>query len=275
MAPTVRFFGLTAQSYALTLLLAVWVGLWLSAREARRLGVDENLVYNLGFYSLLAALLGARLAYVLGHWTAYQDAPLSALSLTPTALAWPEGALIGGVVAIVYWSRRRLPVGTTMDAIAPGLALALALERLGAFLDGRGFGEPTTLPWGVYLWDEVRHPVQLYEAAVLLIVLGVLWRRRERRPFDKLRAGSFDGYSFALFAILYAGSRLFLEAFRAETSLMANGIRTVQVVALGGMLSTVGYLYRRRFPATEGTPGGEPSSLGEASPGDNVHNAVH
>ena len=248
MVPTLRLFGLTVQSYGLTLLLAVWVGLWLSARAARQLGIDENQVYNLGFYSLLAALLGARLAYVLGHWTAYQDALLSALSLTPTALAWPEGALIGGVVAIVYWNRRQLPVGTTLDAIAPGLALTLALERLGAFLDGRGFDEPTTLPWGIYMWDEVRHPTQLYEAVALLIVLGILWQRRDRRVFD--------GHSFALLVTLYAGSRLFLEAFRAETPLIAGGVRAVQVVALGVVLGVVGYFYRHRFPVAENSRGG-------------------
>ena len=248
MVPTVRLFGFTVQVYAMLLILAVWVGLWLSVREARRLGMDGDHVYSLGFYTLLATLLGARLVYVLGHWTAYRDAMLSALSPTPTALAWPEGALIGGVVAIAYWRRRRLPVGTTLDAIAPGLTLALALERLGALLDGSGFGEPTTFPWGVYLWDEIRHPVQLYEAVALLIVLGVLWWRRERR--------SFDGHSFALFVALYTGSRLLLEAFRAETPLMANDVRAVQVLALGAMLIAVGYLYRRRFPSTEGVPGG-------------------
>ncbi|NIV31674.1 MAG: prolipoprotein diacylglyceryl transferase, partial [Anaerolineae bacterium] len=84
-------------------------------------------------------------------------------------------------VAVVYWSRRRLPVGTTLDAIAPGVTLALALERLGAFLDGSSFGGPTTLPWGVYLWDDIRHPVQLYEALALFVILAVLWQRRERR----------------------------------------------------------------------------------------------
>jgi phosphatidylglycerol:prolipoprotein diacylglycerol transferase len=183
------------------------------------------------------------------------------LSPTPTALAWPEGALTGGVVAIVYWSRRRLPLGTTLDAIAPGLTFALALERLGAFLDGSGFGEPTTLPWGVYLWDEFRHPVQLYETAALLVVLGILWWWRARR--------SFDGYSFTLFVVLYAGHRLFLEAFRAETPLMANGVRAVQVVALGIMLIAVAYLYRRRFLSTEFL------TQGEALPGGDAPDAIH
>jgi len=242
MAPYLRLFGLTAQTYALILVLAVGVGLWLSAREAQRLGMDGNHVHNMGLYGLLTTLVGARLVYVLSHWSAYQDALFSALSPTPMALAWPEGALIGGLAVIVYWTRHRLPVGVTLDAIAPGVALALALERLGGFLDGSGFGEPTTLPWRVYLWDAVRHPVQLYEMSALLIILGVLWWRRERRPFD--------GYSFGVFLALLAGSRLFLEAFRADAPLMVNGVRTVQVAMLAVMLGAVGYLYYRRFPAT-------------------------
>jgi phosphatidylglycerol:prolipoprotein diacylglycerol transferase len=206
--------------------------------------MDGDHVYNLGFYSLVATVLGARLSYVLGHWTAYADELLSALSLTTTALAWPEGVLIGGVVAIVYLNRRQLPVGATLDAIAPGLTLALGLERLGAFLDGRGFGEPTTLPWAVHLWDESRHPVCLYEAMALFLVLGILWWRRKR--------GIFDGRSSVLFVALVAGAWLFLEAFRADAPLMANGIRTGQVVALVVVLGAVGVLYRSRFPGTAG-----------------------
>jgi phosphatidylglycerol:prolipoprotein diacylglycerol transferase len=242
MAPTLSLFGFTLQTYPLILLLAVEIGLWLSVREARRLGTDGDRVYNLGFCALLATVLGARLAYVLGHWSAYRGALLSAFSLTPTALAWPEGALIGGIVALVYWRYSRLPGSTMLDAIAPGLTLALALERLGAFLGGHGFGEPTTLPWGIHLLGRVRHPVQLYELAALLAILGVLaWPRGRRPP---------SGWSFALFVALYSGSRLFLEAFCARTPLTANGVRVVQVVALSVMLGAVWCLYRCRFTAT-------------------------
>jgi phosphatidylglycerol:prolipoprotein diacylglycerol transferase len=244
MSPYLSIFGFSLQAYPLLLLLAVWAGLWLGARQARRLGLDGDHIYNMGFYALLAALLGARLAYVLGHWSAYRGALLSALSPTTTAFSWPEGVVIGGLVTIIYWLRYRLPVGITLDAIAPGLTLALSLERLGAFLDGRNFGEPTTLPWGVTMWGEVRHPLQLYEMAALLVILGILWWRQGRRPFD--------GHSFALFVALYAGSRLFLEAFRADAPLMSGGLRAVQVGALGVMLGAVWYLYRRRFPAAQG-----------------------
>jgi prolipoprotein diacylglyceryltransferase len=241
MAPYLSIFGFSVQAYLLFLMLAVWVGLWLAARQARRLGLDGDHIYNMGFYALLAMLLGARLAYVLGNWSAYRDAPLGALSPTPTALAWPEGFVIGGSVAVIYWLRYRLPAGETLDAIVPGLTLAMTLERLGAFLDGRNFGEPTTLPWGITMWGEVRHPVQIYEMLALLIILGIVWWQQERKPFN--------GYVFTLFAAMVAGSRLFLEAFRADATLMSGGLRVMQPVGLGVMLGAVWYLYRRRFPA--------------------------
>ena len=125
MLPVLSFSGVSVRTYPLALLLAAGVGLWLSAREAQRLGLDGDRVYNLGFYALLATVLGARLAYVLNHWAAYRDTPFSALSLSPAALAWPGGVLIGGIVAVVYWRYCKFPAGPVLDAIAPGATLAL------------------------------------------------------------------------------------------------------------------------------------------------------
>lgn len=253
MSPYLSIFGLSLQAYPLFVLIAVTAGLWLAARQARRLGLDADHVYNLGFYALLATVVGARLAYVVGNWPAYRDAPLSALSLTTTAFAWPEGVIIGLSVALIYGLRARLPLGLTLDAVAPGLALAMAIERLGAFLGGINFGEPTTLPWGVFMWGEVRHPAQIYEMLALLAILAVLLWVQDRSSTGKLKRKPFDGFTFVLFVALYAGSRLFLEAFRADAPLMSGGLRAVQVVALAVTLAAVWFLYWRRFPAASDT----------------------
>ena len=252
MAPYLSIFGFSLQAYPLFILIAVAAGLWLAARQARRLGLDVDHLYNLGFYSLLATLIGARLAFVIGNWSAYRDAPLSAISPTTTAFAWPEGVVIGLLVALIYGLRYRLPLGLTLDAFAPGLALAMAIERLGAFLAGINFGEPTTLPWGVLMWGEVRHPAQIYEMLALLVILAILLWQQDHRPFD--------GYTFVLFVALYAGSRLLLEAFRADATLISGGLRAVQLVALGIMLAAVWYLYRR-LTATEDISGAKSKEI--------------
>ena len=101
MAPYLSIFGFSLQSYPLFILIGVAAGLWLAARQARRLGLDADHVYNLGFYGLLATLVGARLAFVAGNWSAYRHAPLSALSLTTTGFAWPEGVVVGLLVALI------------------------------------------------------------------------------------------------------------------------------------------------------------------------------
>jgi prolipoprotein diacylglyceryltransferase len=80
--------------------------------------------------------------------------------------------------------------------------------------------------------------------AVLLLILGFLWRRGQR-----LSAGD----AFIQFVAVYAGLRLFLEAFRADAPLMNNGVRATQVIALGVMLGGLGYLYRRRLPPEAST----------------------
>ncbi len=243
MAPVLQVFGIAIQTYPLAILIAAAGGLWLAARTAQDLATDGSRVYDLGFYALLATALGARLTYVVIHLSAYAEAPLSALSLTPTALSWPGGAAIGLLVALMYGRRHRMLPEVTLDALAPGAALALAIERVGAFLGGIGLGAPTTSPWGIDLWGQVRHPLQVYEALTLLVILAALWRRRTDRPLD--------GHLFALFVFLYAASRLFLEAYREQTPLILGGVRAVQVAALAIMLGCLGYLYYRQFHGQE------------------------
>lgn len=243
MAPTLQIFGLAVQSYPLAVLLAAGGGLWLAVRAARVLGTDGERLYDLGFYVLLGTALGARLTYVLTHLGAYVDAPLSALSLTPTALWWPGGLLVGLLVAVVYWRKHPLPLPLMLDATAVGLSLALAIERMGAFLGGQGLGQATAMPWGVYVWEQARHPVQVYEALALLASLVVLWRRLPRR--------SYDGQVALLFVLLYGGSRLFLEAYRAHPLLIPGGFRAVQVIALLASLGSLTALYARQFSTQE------------------------
>jgi phosphatidylglycerol:prolipoprotein diacylglycerol transferase len=257
MAPTLQIFGLAVQSYPLAVLLAAGGGLWLVVRAARVLEIDDDRLYDLGFYALLGTGLGARLTYVLTHLRAYADAPLSVLSLTPTALWWPGGLVVGVLVVAIYWRKHPLPLALTLDAAAVGLSLALAIERLGAFLGGQGLGQATTMPWGVTLWEQVRHPVQVYEALALLAVLGVLWRQLPRRRYD--------GQIALLFVLLYGGSRLFVEAYRAQPQLILDGIRAVQVIAFFATLGSLAALYARRF---SGKDVQEPSSPppGEIAP---------
>jgi prolipoprotein diacylglyceryltransferase len=72
------------------------------------------------------------------------------------------------------------------------------------------------------LWNEVRHPTQIYEVIASLLVLGLLWRIK-RIPRS--------GILFLTFAALTAFSQLVILAFRGDSTLIFNGLRQEQVIA--------------------------------------------
>jgi phosphatidylglycerol:prolipoprotein diacylglycerol transferase len=133
MVPVLQVGPLALPVPGLTLLIGVWIGLWLAEREAVRLRLDPGAVYNLAFIGLFAGLIGARLAYVARYWSAYVSDPLSVFSLNPATLAPTEGALLGIVAAALYGARRKPPLRLTLDALAPAVAVmgvAIAMAHL-------------------------------------------------------------------------------------------------------------------------------------------------
>jgi phosphatidylglycerol:prolipoprotein diacylglycerol transferase len=219
------------QTFGMALLLAYMAGLWLAARQARRHGIDSDHVYNVGLYALLAGIVTARLGHAIAYFEVYRVDPLQLLSLSPGAFL-PLPGLIGALgMAAIYLYRHHLPAVRMLDILAPGLVLALAIAALGAFLAGRDLGTLSDLPWAVELFGVRRHPVALYQALALMLLLGLLlWV--DRRAM--LRTGQL-----ALMALFgYATLRLFLEPLRAEGLLIGDGWRLTQIVALAALLAS-------------------------------------
>ena len=215
-------------SYPFLALIGLWAGMWLAAREAERLGIEGDHIYNLGLYSLLAGLIGGRASYVATHWDAYAGDLTQALALTANAIDIPYAILFALAVVVAYAARQRLSFPRLADAITPGAALALIIGGIGAFLGSQTLGTATSAPWGLPLYGQIRHPVHLYQALATLIILGIIWRAR-RNP-------RWPGFTFLLFAELYAGSRLLLDPFFDTTLRFDFGLRLVQVVALAVMV---------------------------------------
>ena len=224
MYPVLQVGSLAIAVPGLALLIGVWVALELAEREAARLTLNPDAVYRLAFSALVAGLIGARLAYVARYLSVYASDPLGIFSLNAATLAPAEGALIGVTAAFIYGARRQLPLRATLDALAPALAALAVAVAVAHAASGDAFGAPAQLPWSVYLWGEYRHPAQVYELIAALGVLGLGWRVRAR--------GLFPGFNFLLVAALSAAARIFLEAFRGDSLLIAGGWRAAQVVGL-------------------------------------------
>lgn len=113
----------------------------------------------------------------------------------------------------------------TGDGLAVPLAVALAVGRLGCFVNPCCFGEPTTLTWGIDFGDGVRrHPTQLYESlfhatwAVILVCL----QQRDVLRYQRLK----------LYLLAYSGFRLAIEFIRVEPKWLGP-LTYYQVVVIG------------------------------------------
>jgi phosphatidylglycerol:prolipoprotein diacylglycerol transferase len=245
-------------SYGVLLAAAYLIGLQLGVMRARRAGVDPARVMDLGIYLIIAALVGAKLMLIAVDWDYFRSQPRELLSLVRAG-----GVFYGGLIAAVavgLWLVRRykLPVWTTADLMAPGIALGHVVGRFGCLLAGCCYGRPTDVPWAITFTDPLAaqnvgtplgiplHPTQLYDAGAELLILGILlFTERKGRPFA--------GRTFWGYLLLYGISRFIIEFYRGDPNrgTVMAGLSTSQFVSLllvPGSLLMLAYL-RRRGPA--------------------------
>jgi phosphatidylglycerol:prolipoprotein diacylglycerol transferase len=232
--PIIFSFGpLTFRWYSLILMLAMAIGIWLTAREAERKGFKKEQIYDIAIWIVMAGLLGARLFHVLDHW-AYEFAanPIRALYIWEGGLAiW--GGVAGGLLAaaILAW-RHGWKFSKLLDAGAPGLVLAQAIGRIACVITGDAMGKPTTGPFGfaytspnalVPKLGVYYTPMPVYELVVNLGIFALLWQLRKRNlP---------DGLLFLIYLTLYSLERFFL-AFTSSYQILAFGLTQSQIIAL-------------------------------------------
>jgi len=222
--PFIRLGPFLLQLPGLALLVGIWIGSSLAEKEAARLKLNVAAVYNLIFFGLVAGIVGARLAYAARYLSAYLANPLGLLALTPATLSPNAGLVTGLAVAALFGWRKKLPLRPTLDALAPGLAAFMVALGVAHLMSGDAFGAPAQLPWSIYLWDDYRHPSQIYETIAALVVFAVAWKRPLGQPGD--------GINFLLVVALSAAARVWLEAFRGDSVIWPGGFRAAQVVGV-------------------------------------------
>jgi len=129
-----------------------------------------------------------------------------------------EGAIAGAIVAVEVLKWRAGMRGSTGLRLVAPLAAAIAVGRIGCFfagLDDMTYGTPTGLPWGVDFGDGVRrHPVQLYEAAVMAAFFGWFLLLLRQGHSAAVRAG------FYLFVGVYAVQRFAWEFLKPYATVL-------------------------------------------------------
>lgn len=189
-------------SYGALAALGVLAALFLAQRTARMAAVEPAQMWNLCIVAVFSGLIGERLVLVGANWSVLVQHPgwTLGLAMVHHPLVAAAGVGTGALAGWGYIRWRKLPFGSTADALVAPLALGLAFEQVGALLAGAGYGIEASpkLPWAVTYtsllaarWSGTplgipTHPVQAYAAIgfLTLTVFLLIWMPARRQPGD-------------------------------------------------------------------------------------------
>jgi phosphatidylglycerol:prolipoprotein diacylglycerol transferase len=194
----------------------------------------------------LSGLVTARVGHVVDNWPSYEGDLLRAMAFTGGGIA-VTAAPIGSTIAGVLMARRlRLPVGFMLDVATIGIAVGLAVGRIGDIINGEHHAIACAgLPWCVrYTHPETLgqatyvHPVVVYDALFDLAIAAAAyayWRRavRGRPP---------EGRAWLLVLAAYGIGRFVTSFLRLDPVLVA-GLQEAQLLGLAYGLLGVPLLF--------------------------------
>ena len=239
--PRINLGSLAISPHGIGIALGYLAGAQLMIRRARKFGgPTEPDIWNCLFYALLGAIVGARVGYVLEH---FSEVTSDGSDLLGVFKIWEGGiSLLGGITgailaALPYMFRHNMGFWRTMDLAAPGLALGIVIGRIGDLMIGDHLGKPTSFPLGwrclgesggvqprpgaEYLsalrdgqppslgcYDLVLHQTALYDFFSTLLLLGLLlWLGRTlKRP----------GFMIIVFTVWYGAMRVITDFLRVD-----------------------------------------------------------
>ncbi len=236
------------RAYALCIIAGIVVAVWLGERRWVARGGRNGDVTEIATWMVPFGIIGGRIYHVITSPDAYfgsGGSPVHALYIWQGGLGIWGAIFFGGLGAWIGCRRRGIPLPAFADALAPGIALAQAIGRLGNYFNQELFGRPTDLPWGLTIDAAHRpggfadratyHPTFLYE---LLWDVGVaalvIWADR------RFRLG--HGRAFALYVAAYTVGRGWIEALRIDPAHDVLGLRLNDWTSLLVFLGAVSYL---------------------------------
>lgn len=246
--PRVAFniFGKPIYWYGIIIAAAFLICVLWAMKDSTKYDLVPDTIIDLMLFAAPAAIICARIYYVIFSWSEYSDNLIDILNLRKGGLA-VYGGIIGAIVAAYFVARyKRIPTMKLFDFAIPYVALGQAIGRWGNFFNQEAFGTNTTLPWGMtsptinaYLTNKAAsiqetvgitvnpelpvHPTFLYESLWNIAVFAFLMWMRKRKKFS--------GEIFCLYFITYSIGRAFIEGLRTD-SLMFGNLRISQFLSI-------------------------------------------
>ena len=228
--------------------LGMALGIMLILKIARKSGQNEDTYVDLTMITIVCAIIGARIYYVIFSWQDYKDDLRQIFNIRGGGLAIYGGVIAGLITILVFAKVKKLNVYLLLDTVCPGLAVGQILGRWGNFFNREAFGGYSNgllvmaLPRSAVRQGEITgqmlehlkvidgvefihvHPTFLYESLwnlMLLVCLLYLWKHRR-----------YPGQIVFTYLMGYGLGRIWIESLRTDQLLLpVIQIPVSQVVA--------------------------------------------
>ena len=263
-------FGIEIAYYGVIIALGMLAGALVAYREAKKTGqkVDDYIDFTL--YTLIAAIIGARIYYVIFEWDYYSAHPLEIFNLRAGGLAIYGGVLASVITLFIFTKVKKLKFWLMADTAVQGLIIGQIIGRWGNFFNREAFGGYTDSLFAMQLpvaeakgitqeliehlvtVDGVSyvqvHPTFLYEGTWnLLLFIGICLYKRHKK---------FDGEIFAIYLMGYGVGRFIIEGLRTDQLVIKalGGIAASQVLSIILIVLAVAFVIYNRVQLKKRTP---------------------
>ncbi len=250
-------FGIHISLSGILMALAMLLGLFVTERLAKKTEQNTEQYLDLAIRIVLGGVVGARTGYIITHWQLFINDQANVLNISDGGMSF-SGALVAGlIVSVVYCRQKKLSWLKVCDTALPGIVLGQILTSIGGFFERSELGtysegrlamqvamedvDSKAIRMGRTSMDMVQgsflqvHPVALYEACLLLIVLIlllVLWRMKK-----------LNGILLSIYLIVYGSITFGLEFIRLDSQkLLGSRLSIEHIVSIGLILSGIAIL---------------------------------
>lgn len=248
-----NLLGIPIYWYALIIVSGIIIAMWLSSREAVRVGLKSEDVTDFMLWGLPLSIIGARLYYILFDLPQYIADPIQIFNIRSGGLAI-YGGLIAGAITLYFFTKYHfISMWTFLDIAAPSVLLAQAIGRWGNFMNHEAYGPVTTRIFlenlhiprfiidNMYIEGFYRQPTFLYESVWSLIGFILLLFLRNKKHLLK------KGEVLFVYVMWYSFGRFFIEGLRTDSLYFLGVIRISQLLSAFLFVGTIIlFIWRRK-----------------------------
>ncbi len=252
----IKIGDFTIHTYGVLVSIGMIVSFFVALYFGKKEGIKKSHIENLFFYTILAGIVGARVAYILEHHEEFHSF-MDYIAFWKGGIDW-FGAFIGGSLALIYMLYKyRYPLLKVADVASISVIIGHAIGRIGCTCAGCCYGKPvpedslfrdfaivfprnadSAAPAGIPLYPT--QPAEAIGNFIIFLILFFLYRKKV-----------FDGEIFGFYLIFYGTERFLLEFWRGVTPPLPIGLTWNQIISLGMIflglgIIIYGFLYMRK-----------------------------